>query len=46
MFEDRYSHFDTAEFLADAGFAVVAINHSQDSRKSTFVFRMKAEVSI
>ena len=31
MFEDRYSHFDTAEFLADAGFAVVAINHSQDS---------------
>lgn len=31
MFEDRYSHFDTAEFLADAGFAVVAVNHSQDS---------------
>jgi predicted dienelactone hydrolase len=31
MFEDRFSHFDTAEFLADAGFAVVAINHSQDS---------------
>ena len=31
MFEDRLSHFDTAEFLADAGFAVVAINHSQDS---------------
>jgi predicted dienelactone hydrolase len=31
MFEDRYSHFDTAEYLADAGFAVVAINHSLDS---------------
>ena len=31
MFEDKFSHFDTAEFLADAGFAVVAINHSQDS---------------
>jgi predicted dienelactone hydrolase len=33
MFEDRFSHFDTAEFLADAGFAVVAINHSQDSTR-------------
>ena len=31
MFEDRFSHFDTAESLADSGFAVVAINHSQDS---------------
>jgi predicted dienelactone hydrolase len=31
MFEDKFSHFDTAEFLADAGFAVVAINHTQDS---------------
>jgi predicted dienelactone hydrolase len=31
MFEDRFSHHDTAEALADAGFAVVAINHTQDS---------------
>lgn len=31
MLEDRFSHHDTAEFLADAGFAVIAINHTQDS---------------
>jgi predicted dienelactone hydrolase len=31
MLEDRFSHHDTAEFLADAGFAVVAVNHTQDS---------------
>ncbi len=31
MFEDRFSHHDTAETLADAGFAVVALNHTQDS---------------
>ena len=31
MLEDRFSHHDTAEFLADAGFAVVALNHTQDS---------------
>lgn len=31
MLEDRFSHHDTAEFLADAGFAVVAPNHTQDS---------------
>src|SRR5438876_8278837 len=33
MFEDRFSHHDTAEALADAGFAVVAINHTQDSNR-------------
>jgi len=31
MLEDRFSHHDTAEFLADAGFAVVALDHTQDS---------------
>lgn len=31
MLEDRFSHHDTAEALADAGFAVVAFNHTQDS---------------
>ena len=31
MFEDRFSHHDTAEAVADAGFAVVALNHTQDS---------------
>lgn len=31
MLEDRFSHHDTAEALADAGFAVVAPNHTQDS---------------
>jgi predicted dienelactone hydrolase len=30
-FEDRFSHHDTAEFLADAGFAVVALDHTQDN---------------
>jgi predicted dienelactone hydrolase len=30
-FGDRFSHHDTAEFLADAGFAVVSLNHTQDS---------------
>lgn len=34
MLEDRFSHHDTAEFLADAGFAVVAFDHTQDSRAS------------
>jgi predicted dienelactone hydrolase len=32
-FEDRFSHHDTAEFLAEAGFAVVALDHTQDSAK-------------
>jgi predicted dienelactone hydrolase len=31
MYEDMFSHHDTAEFLADAGFAVLTLNHSQDS---------------
>ena len=31
MLEDMFSHHDTAEFLADAGFAVVTFNHTQDS---------------
>ena len=31
MLEDMFSHYDTAEFLADAGFAVVTFNHTQDS---------------
>lgn len=31
LYGDAYSHHDTAEFLADHGFAVVAINHTQDS---------------
>ena len=35
MLEDRFSHHDTAEFLADAGFAVVALNHTQDSASNT-----------
>jgi predicted dienelactone hydrolase len=34
-FEDMFSHHDTAEFLADAGFAVVTFNHTQDSGYST-----------
>jgi predicted dienelactone hydrolase len=33
--EDMFSHHDTAEFLANAGFAVVAFNHTQDSGYST-----------
>ncbi len=31
MFGDVFSHHDTAAFLADAGFAVVTLNHSLDS---------------
>jgi predicted dienelactone hydrolase len=31
LYGDMFSHHDTAEFLADAGFAVVALNHTQDS---------------
>src|SRR5689334_23929503 len=31
LFGDRFSHHDTAEILADAGFAVVSLNHTQDS---------------
>jgi predicted dienelactone hydrolase len=31
LYGDRFSHHDTAEFLADAGFAVVSINHTGDS---------------
>jgi predicted dienelactone hydrolase len=31
LFGDRFSHHDTAELLADAGFAVVSLNHTQDS---------------
>lgn len=30
LFGDMFSHHDTAEFLADAGFAVVTLNHTQD----------------
>jgi predicted dienelactone hydrolase len=33
--EDMFSHHDTAEFLANAGFAVVTFNHTQDSGYST-----------
>jgi predicted dienelactone hydrolase len=33
-FEDLFSHHDTAEFLSDAGFAVVTFNHTQDSGSS------------
>jgi predicted dienelactone hydrolase len=35
MFGDMFSHHDTAEFLADAGFAVVTLNHPLDSISST-----------
>jgi predicted dienelactone hydrolase len=35
MLEDMFSHHDTAEFLADAGFAVVTLNHTQDSLSSS-----------
>lgn len=31
LYGDAYSHHDTAECLADHGFAVVALNHTQDS---------------
>ena len=31
MFGDVFSHHDTAAFLADNGFAVVTLNHTQDS---------------
>jgi predicted dienelactone hydrolase len=31
LYGDAFSHHDTAEFLADHGFAVVALNHTQDS---------------
>lgn len=31
LYGDMFSHRDTAAFLADAGFAVVALNHTQDS---------------
>jgi predicted dienelactone hydrolase len=31
MFGDMFDHYDTAEFLADAGFAVVTFNHTLDS---------------
>ena len=34
MFGDIFNHHDTAEFLADAGFAVVALNHTLDSVSS------------
>ena len=34
MFGDMFSHHDTAEFLADAGFAVVTLNHTLDSVSS------------
>jgi predicted dienelactone hydrolase len=33
--EDMFSHHDTAEFFANAGFAVVTFNHTQDSGYST-----------
>jgi predicted dienelactone hydrolase len=35
MSEDMFSHHDTAEFLADADFAVVTFNHTLDSVSST-----------
>ena len=35
MLEDMFSHHDTAEYLADAGFAVVTFNHTQDSASAT-----------
>jgi len=35
MLEDMFSHYDTAAFLADAGFAVVTLNHTQDSVSSS-----------
>lgn len=35
MLEDMFSHHDTAEFLADAGFAVVTFNHTLDSGSAT-----------
>lgn len=31
LYGDLFSHHDTAEFLADSGYAVVAFNHTQDS---------------
>src|SRR3990170_3354947 len=34
MYGDMFSHHDTAEFLADAGFAVVTLNHTLDSISS------------
>lgn len=34
MFGDIFDHHDTAEFLADAGFAVVTLNHTLDSAYS------------
>ena len=34
MYGDAFSHHDTAEFLADAGFAVVTLNHTLDSAYS------------
>jgi predicted dienelactone hydrolase len=35
MYGDVFSHHDTAEVLADAGFAVVTLNHTRDSISST-----------
>jgi predicted dienelactone hydrolase len=35
MYGDVFSHRDTAEFLADAGFAVVTLDHPQDSVSSS-----------
>ena len=35
MYGDVFSHHDTAEFLADAGFAVATLDHTQDSISST-----------
>jgi predicted dienelactone hydrolase len=34
MFGNSFDHHDTAEFLADAGFAVVSLNHTLDSASS------------
>lgn len=34
MFGDTFDHHDTAELLADAGFAVVSLNHTLDSAYS------------
>lgn len=35
LFGDVFSHHDTAEFLADAGFAVVTLNHTMDAASAS-----------
>ena len=43
MLEDLFSHYDTAEFLADSGFAVVSFNHTLDSASATQAQMRKRE---